>query len=102
MVDQAKRRINPFYVLLVLAGVAFAVTACAYGVMAVKQLHASQAPLTGLPAVEVAGAELTSDRRFVAFMDRYGVTLMLAELGLLGFTTVAAIGTDRWWSGGGA
>lgn len=84
-----KKRVNPFYVVLVLAGVAFVVTACAYGVMAVKQMHVSYV------SIEQAQA----DASFVGFMDEHGATVMLIELAILGVATFAAIGTDRFWTG---
>ena len=78
---------NPFYLLLVVAGVMFFVTAFAYGVMAVRQLHDS-------PAV----ASTDSDRTFVEIMDRHGPGVMVAELIVLSMATVAAIATDGYWS----
>jgi len=84
-----KKRVNPFYVVLIAAGVAFLLTACAYGVMAVKQLRAPQ----------TLAAQVESDARFVEFMDQYGPKAMLVELTILGFATFAAISTDRYWSG---
>ena len=35
---KAREPVNPFYVLLVLLGIVFLVTACAYGVMAYRAL----------------------------------------------------------------
>ena len=32
-------------------------------------------------------------------MDQYGNRLMVIELAVLGLTTFAAMGTDRFWSG---
>ena len=55
-----KKHVNPFYIVLVVAGLVFLLTACAYGVMAVKQLRA---PHT-LPA------QVEADASFVEFMDR--------------------------------
>ena len=69
-----------------IAGTAFALTACAYGVMMVKMLDPTKA----------AGDE--TNQFFVNFMDQHGVTIMLVELGLLAVCTVAAIGTDGFWS----
>lgn len=95
-----KQRVNPFYIVLVVVGVAFAVTACAYGVMAVKQMHASEWIVT--PArqdtSDLGAPSTNSDRRFVEFMDEHGVSILLAEVGILALATVAAIGTDDWWS----
>lgn len=84
---KAKRRVNPFYVVLVLVGTIFALTACAYGVMAVKQMHASNQLLPSTAPEE----------GFVAFMDQEGPKVMLIELAILALATVGAIGTDRFW-----
>jgi len=83
----AKKAFNPFYPLLVIAGVAFATTACAYGVMTVKMLQPA-----GAAEVRQAGGGL------LFFMDQHGLTLLLSELGALAVLTVAAIGTDDFWT----
>ncbi len=81
----ARRRqaTNPFYLLLVIAGIAFAVTAFAYGVMALKAI---------LPGDGDAAHPL------LTFLDDYGMLLMSVELGLLAATCLLAMGTDRFWS----
>jgi len=84
-----KKHVNPFYIVLVVAGLVFLLTACAYGVMAVKQLRA---PHT-LPA------QVEADASFVEFMDQHGPKAMLIELAILGVATFAAMSTDRYWSG---
>lgn len=81
-----KKVINPFYVLLLVVGVAFVITACAYGVMAVKMLD----------PVEVT-EDARSSRDFVTFFDQHGMTLLLAEIGALAVLTFAAIATDDYW-----
>lgn len=68
------------------AGTAFALTACAYGVMTVKMLDPTK-----------LGAD-EQTQFFVKFMDEHGVNIMLVELGLLAICTFAAIGTDGFWS----
>ena len=83
-----RRRVNPFYVLVTLAATAFCVTACAYGVMAVKQLHAAQ------PAAQTR----LEDDHFVTWMDRHGASALIVELGVLAVATVAAMATDRYWT----
>jgi hypothetical protein len=82
-----KKAFNPFYPLLVAAGLAFSITACAYGVMTVKMLHP-------------AGAEEVrqADVGLLPFLDRHGMTLLLSELGALAVLTFAAIGTDDFWT----
>jgi len=81
-----KRLENPFYALLLVAGVAFCLTACAYVVMAVRQLHAGQLPTR-------------AGDGFHQLLDRYGAPAMIVELVVLGLATLAAIGTDGYWSG---
>jgi hypothetical protein len=76
---------NPFYVLLVLAGVAFAVTACAYGVMAFTELRSP-----GAPSAE--------PHPLLVFMDKNGVKLMLAEVAVLALATFGAMGLDSYWT----
>jgi hypothetical protein len=82
-----KKPFNPFYPLLVIVGVAFSITACAYGVMTVKML-------------QPAGAEEVrqADTGLLPFLDRHGMTLLLSELGALAVLTFAAIGTDDFWT----
>ena len=73
---------NPFYVLLMVVGVAFALTACAYGWSARLKLDPE-----------------TFDRNeaFIALVDRYGMIAMIVELALLTVLTFLAIGTDEFW-----
>ncbi|MEQ8786655.1 MAG: hypothetical protein RIC55_10170 [Pirellulaceae bacterium] len=78
---------NPFYVLLMAAGTAFALTACAYGVMAVKMLDPAQVAEEG-----------DSSRFFVETMDQHGMPIMLVELAVIALSTVAAIASDGFWS----
>ena len=79
-----------------MTGVAFAVTACAYGVMAVKQLHAADTSASRIAAATDERRE--ADANFVRLVDTHGPRLMLIELAILAVTTVGAIGTDRIWS----
>ena len=78
---------NPFYVLLILVGIAFAITACAYGVMTVRGLD----PAAGLNDGEAGG-------KLLAFLDDHGFTLMIVELALLAVLTFGAIATDEFWA----
>ncbi len=82
----ARRRqaINPFYPLLVIAGVAFAVTATAYGVMALKA---------------VSPADGDGTHPLLTFLDQHGAMLMAVEIGVLAATCFLAMGTDRFWAG---
>lgn len=85
-----KKSINPFYVLLLLAGVAFAITATAYGVMTVRQLQASR----GYGRTDVAGDPSSSDS-FNDIVDQHGATAMIWEIVLLGVGTFGAIAYDQ-------
>ena len=76
---------NLFYALLVVLGIAFTLTACAYCVMALKSVR----PQTEQQA---AGGESLLD-----FLDRHGAALMAGELAALAAATFAAIATDRYW-----
>jgi hypothetical protein len=78
---------NPFYVLLVGVGILFVVTACAYGVMTVRMIE----PVGG-------DAEVGGPHDLMGFMDRHGFAALMVELAVLAVLTVAAIGTDSWWT----
>ena len=75
---------NPFYALLVVLGIAFTLTACAYCVMALK-------------AVRPQAEQQAAGQALLDFLDRYGAAVMAGELALLALATVAAIATDRYW-----
>ena len=75
---------NPFYGLLLVAGIAFAVTACAYGVMAVQEMNPDRAM-----------ANSTANTRLVDFLNKHGAATMIAELVVLAIAASAAIGTDH-------
>ena len=76
-----KKIINPFFTLLVVVGLAFAMTACAYTVMSFQSLDPHAADQPGVPQL----------------MKQHGLMIMLVELGLLAVLTVAAIATDDYW-----
>ena len=84
--SNSKKTVNPFYPVLLVVGLVFAVTACAYGVMAVNLLSPAQ----------VMGDR--PDSGLLAFLDQHGMTLLLSELGVLAVVTFAAIGTDDYWT----
>lgn len=77
-----RKAINPFYVGLLLVGVVFCLTACAYGVMTVKGLY---------PDSNRGG------ERWLGWLDEHGFRLMVTELVLLALATLAAILTDGYW-----
>lgn len=79
---------NPFYALLVVLGVVFLVTACAYYVMAFRALR----PAPGGVGQGPASHPLTD------LLDRQGIAILGWELGLLAAATFAAMGLDRFRS----
>jgi hypothetical protein len=83
-VAKVKEPFNPFYAVLLVAGIVFAVTASAYGVMAITALR--KGPIV---RGESAGA------RLLVFLDEHGATLLTGELILLGIATVGVIGWDQ-------
>lgn len=78
---------NPFYFVLLVAGVLFVVTACSYFVMTLKGRDASFGERSD-----------PSSERFVEIVDRYGFAAMIIELGVLAGATFAAIATDEYWT----
>ena len=80
---RSKKSANPFYMLLVLAGIAFVVTTTTYYVM--------------ISRVTVAGGIPASEHPLTRWMDLHGMSLLLAELALLVISTFGAIGTDSYW-----
>ena len=85
---KSDRKVNPFYVLLVIAGTCFGITAIAYGVMASAYSKASEDP-----DAEAILAEFEQHPLYYT-LDNYGVTIMLVELVVLAVFTVSAIGLD--------
>jgi hypothetical protein len=71
---------NPFYVALLVAGVAFALTSCAFVVM-MRASHEQQIEASGLSRL----------------MDRHGVSIMAIELAVLAVLMFAAMTTDDFW-----
>lgn len=74
--------INPFYVLLIVVGVAFTLTACAYGLMMFKATRS------------VGGVDLGPPEGLLGWMNAYGARLLTGELIALGVTTIGAIILD--------
>ena len=74
--------VNPFYIAALPVGVFFALTACSYMVMAYRGLDPHHADEGGL----------------VRLMDQHGLAILLVELAVLAVLTVAAIGTDGYWT----
>ncbi len=84
----AKKAVNPFYIVLVLVGACFGITAMAY---ASATTIAQQNP-------ELAADSRESGHGLIGLMDQYGERLMMIELGALAITTVLAITTDSFWA----
>ena len=82
-VARRNRPINPFYPLLVVVSVVFAVTACAYGVMALRAIS---------PAT--AGGR----HPLLEFLDHHGMVLLMVEVAVLAAVSFLAMGTDRYWT----
>jgi len=83
---KTKKPFNPFYVLLLIVGTVFAITAFAYGVMTLRLGQG------GPVAATTQGAAL------IEFLARHGTGLLIGELIVLAVLTVGAIGTDEYWS----
>lgn len=86
--QRSQKFANPFYGLLLAAGLLFALTAVSYGVMAFRE---SRPPAADAPA---AAAE---PHPLMVWMSAHGEKALLAELGFLAVFTFAAIGTDSYW-----
>jgi hypothetical protein len=69
--------------MLVVVGIAFTVTACAYGVMSVRKIDPGRDP-----GPMARGGKLTE------WLDQHGAALLLAELAVLAVIVLAAVGAD--------
>lgn len=78
---------NPFYVVLLVIGVMFVITACGYAVLSVRGVSPSEQVEPMSPAGE----------QLIEFLDKHGFTTLMVELALLGVATFAAIATDQYW-----
>jgi hypothetical protein len=90
---RSQKSANPFYVLLIIAGLSFAMTATAYVVMAYREAHARE------ETVEKGGTAIVAsdEHPLMVWMRHHGDAALLTELGLLAICTFAAIGTDSYW-----
>ena len=79
---KAKAPVNPFYVLVVVFGVVFVITACAYGTMAYRAIA---------PAVDAQAR----GQGLMGFLDRFGVQLLSIELAVLGAASLGAMWLDQ-------
>ena len=72
-------------IALVIIGVLFTITACAYGVMTIKQIDP-----------HAVGAD--GEHPLMRFIDRHGMAIMVVELVVLAVATFAAMATDQFWT----
>ena len=84
----AKTPLNPFYILLIPAGIVFAVTAFAYGYMAFQAVNAVRAE-----------AGMHAGHPLFQWLRVHGDAALLIELAVLAVLTVGAIATDRLMDG---
>jgi hypothetical protein len=80
-----KKRSNPFYTLLVIASVAFTISACAYGVMMYRVSTMIDEPTAGEPGL-------------MPWLQAWGTPLLAIELGVLVVASLAAMATDGHFS----
>ena len=90
---RSRKSANPFYVLLILAGLSFAITTTAYVVMAFREAHAREESVAGAPSP----VAVNDEHPLMQWMRWHGNAALLTELGLLAICTFAAIGTDGYW-----
>jgi hypothetical protein len=88
-VPRSKKFANPFYALLLVAGIAFAVTATAYGVMAFREARPA--------AADALQATTSAEHPLMNWMSRHGEAALTIELVALAVFTFGAIGTDDYW-----
>jgi hypothetical protein len=93
VVRRSQKSANPFYVLLIIAGLSFAMTTTVYVVMAFREAHAHEESVAGRAQTAAAGDE----HPLMQWMRQHGNAALLTELGLLAICTFAAIGTDSYW-----
>jgi len=92
-VRRSRKSANPFYVLLIIAGLSFAMTATAYVVMAFRDSHAREEAI----ATDAAAVATSDEHPLMVWMRHHGDAALLTELGMLAICTFAAIGTDSYW-----
>src|SRR5438270_2207764 len=80
----ARQAFNPFYFLAMLFGIAFTITACAYGVMMLKSIRPEGLPRAGQP-----GSGLMN------LLSQHGIAILAVELTGLAIFSIAAIWIDH-------
>jgi hypothetical protein len=81
---KSKQPFNPFYFLAILFGIAFTITACAFGVMMLKSIRPE-----GLPHPGQAGSGLMD------LLSQRGVAILAVEVCGLAIFSIAAIYLDH-------
>ena len=84
---RSRKFANPFYGLLLVAGLAFALTATTYGVMAFRERE----------TMPTASQTSAGEHPLMAWMNDYGDATLMIELGALAVFTFGAIATDDYW-----
>jgi hypothetical protein len=84
---RSRKFANPFYGLLLVAGIAFALTATTYGVMAFRDRESPQ----------VATTASIDEHPLMTWMSEYGEAALIGELAALAVCTFGAIATDDYW-----
>ena len=87
-----KQPFNPFYAALIIVGVAFTVTACAYALLMVRATR-PQDSYNAASALS-PGEEST----LMELLDQRGMEILGAEVLLLAVATAGAIGLDQYRS----
>jgi hypothetical protein len=89
-VAKQKEPFNPFYALLVIAGVAFTLTACAYALLMVRATRPDSSVAAG------STSPVEEESALMRLLDERGMEIMGVEVLILGLATVGAIGLDQW------
>ena len=84
LVQNRKELPNPFYLLSVIVGVAFTVTACAFGLLILRTNRGLYSPETD-----------PSEQPLMNLLDQHGLALLGAEVAVLAAVTIAAIALDH-------
>ncbi len=90
-VSRLKEPINPFYVLTAVAGVAFTMTACGYGLVdAPRSRAAASSASPSRRRIRKCGTRLMN------LLDQHGILILAVEVGILAVASVAAILLDHY------
>src|ERR1700730_6316054 len=81
---RASQRFNPFYLLAVLFGIAFTITACAYGLMMLRSIRAEGLPQEGQPGFGL-----------MDLLSQHGTAILAVGVAALAIFTWAAIYLDH-------